>query len=68
MFSLQFSFHRLLHTHQHLSSGAGTIDQTVADVPSGLSLTSPKETNKNRTKLVMGVCALDLSGSSVSDG
>jgi hypothetical protein len=33
----QFSFHRLLHTH--LSSGAGTIGQTVADVPSGLSLT-----------------------------
>jgi hypothetical protein len=37
-FPCQFSFHRLLHTH-HLSSGAGTIGQLVADVPSGLSLT-----------------------------
>jgi hypothetical protein len=42
-FLCQFSFHRLLHTH-HLSSGAGTIGQTVADIPSGLSLT-PR--NKN---------------------
>jgi hypothetical protein len=45
-FPCQFSFHRLLHTH-HLSSGAGTIDQIVADVPSGLSLTSPLEKKKN---------------------
>jgi hypothetical protein len=45
-FSCQFSFHRLLHTHHHLSSGAGTIGQLVADVPSGLSLTPPQETNK----------------------
>jgi hypothetical protein len=44
-FPCQFSFHRLLHNH-HLSSGAGTIGQTVADVPSGLSLTPPKETKK----------------------
>jgi hypothetical protein len=41
-FPCQFSFHRLLHTH-HLSSGDGTIGQLVADVPSGLSLTPPKE-------------------------
>jgi hypothetical protein len=34
----QFAFQRLHHTH-HLSSGAGTIAQTVAAVPSGLSLT-----------------------------
>jgi hypothetical protein len=27
------------------SSGAGKTDQTVADVPSGLSLTPPQETN-----------------------
>jgi hypothetical protein len=33
------SFHRLLHTHHHLPSEAGTIGQIVADVPSGLSLT-----------------------------
>jgi hypothetical protein len=33
-FPCQFSFLRLLHTH-HLSSGAGTIGQIVADVSSG---------------------------------
>jgi hypothetical protein len=44
-FSCQFSFHLLLHTH-YLSSGAGTIGQSVADVPSGLSLTPPQETKK----------------------
>jgi hypothetical protein len=43
-FPYQFLFHRLLHTH-HLSSGAGTIGQIVADVPSGLSLTLPQEKN-----------------------
>jgi hypothetical protein len=45
-FFCQFSFHRPLHIH-HLSSGAGTIGQTVADVPSGLSLTPLQETKKN---------------------
>jgi hypothetical protein len=44
-FPCQFSYHRLLHTH-HLSTGAGTIGQLVADVPSGLSLTPPQETKK----------------------
>jgi hypothetical protein len=43
-FPCQFSSHRMLHTH--LSSGAGTIGQTVADVPSGLSLTPPQEITK----------------------
>jgi hypothetical protein len=43
------SFHRLLHTHHHhhhhhLSSGAGTTDKIVADVPSGLNLIPPQET------------------------
>jgi hypothetical protein len=33
--------------HSSSSSGAGTIGQTVADVPSGLSLTPPQETKKN---------------------
>jgi hypothetical protein len=49
-FPCQFSFHRLLHihNHHHLSSGAGTIGQLVADVPSGLSLTSPQETKKQK--------------------
>jgi hypothetical protein len=46
-FPCQFSFHRLLHTH-HLSTGAGTIGQMVADVPSGLSLTPPQETKKRK--------------------
>jgi hypothetical protein len=41
----QLSFYRLLHTH-HLSSGTGTVGRLVADVPSGLSLTSPQETKK----------------------
>jgi hypothetical protein len=35
----QFAFHRLHHNHHHLSSGAGTIGQTVAAVPSWLKLT-----------------------------
>jgi hypothetical protein len=38
--------------HYHLSSGAGTIGQLVADVPSGLSLTPPKDTNKKKTKFL----------------
>jgi hypothetical protein len=49
-FPYQFSFHRVLHTHHHhlLSSGAGTLGQTVADVPSGLSLTPPQEKKELR--------------------
>jgi hypothetical protein len=38
-FPCQFAAHRLLHNHHHLSSGAGTIDQTVAAESSGISLT-----------------------------
>jgi hypothetical protein len=45
-FPCQSSFHQLLHNHQHLSSGAGTVGQLVADVPSGLSLTTPQETKE----------------------
>jgi hypothetical protein len=45
-FPCQFSFHRMLHTHHHLSSGAGTTGQLVAEVPSGLSLTPPQETSE----------------------
>jgi hypothetical protein len=51
-FPCQFSFHRLLHTHHHLSSGAGTIGQQVADVPSGLSLTPRRETKKKRCYVI----------------
>jgi hypothetical protein len=50
-FPCQFSFHPLLHIHHHLSSGAGTIDQLMADVPNGLSLTPPQETKKKITIL-----------------
>jgi hypothetical protein len=35
-FPCQFLFHRLHHTHHHLTSRADTIGQTVADVLSGL--------------------------------
>jgi hypothetical protein len=42
-FPCQFSFHQLLHIHHHLSSGADTTGQTVADVSSGLGLTPPYE-------------------------
>jgi hypothetical protein len=31
-FPCQFSFHRLLHIHHHLSTGAGIIGQLVTDV------------------------------------
>jgi hypothetical protein len=47
-FHCQFLFHQLLHTH--LSSGAGTVGQPVADVPSGLSLTSPQVTKKTEVR------------------
>jgi hypothetical protein len=45
-FPCQFSLHRLLHIHHHLSSGAGIIGQLVADVPSGLILTPTQEIKK----------------------
>jgi hypothetical protein len=49
-FTCQFSFHRLLHIHP-LSSGAGTIGQKVADVPSGLGLSlHPKKGEKRKVK------------------
>jgi hypothetical protein len=44
-FSYQFSFHQMPIIHP--SSGAGTRDQLVADVPSGLSLTTSHEKLKN---------------------
>jgi hypothetical protein len=64
-FSCQLSFHRLLHSHHHLSSGAGTIGQLVADVPSGLSLTPPQETKKKKTKQARPAVFRILSNSSV---
>jgi hypothetical protein len=50
-FPCQISFLRLFHTHHLLSSGAGKIGQTVADVPNGLSLTPPQEIKKLKGKL-----------------
>jgi hypothetical protein len=47
------SFHQLLHTH-HLSSGAGTIGQIVAGVPSGLSLNPPPTSKKKINKKFWG--------------
>jgi hypothetical protein len=47
-FPCQFPFHQLLHTHRHLSSGARTIGQILADVPSRLSLTPPQESKKKK--------------------
>jgi hypothetical protein len=45
VFSEYFGFpHQLLH--MHLSSGAGTIYQLVADVPNGLSVTLSHEIKK----------------------
>jgi hypothetical protein len=41
------SFHRLLHTHLHPLSRAGTIGQIMTDVPSGFSPTPPREKKKN---------------------
>jgi hypothetical protein len=49
-FSYQFSSHRLLHTH--LSFEAGTRNQLVADVPSGLSLTDTHKIKKINLLLV----------------
>jgi hypothetical protein len=46
-FPCQFSFHSLT---PHSSSGACTIGQLVADIPSGLSLTLPQETKKPKQK------------------
>jgi hypothetical protein len=65
-FPCHFLFPRLLHIHHHLSSGAGTIDQLVAYVPSGLSITPPQETKKktNVFKVYVydrGSCILDAS-------
>jgi hypothetical protein len=46
-FPCQFSFHLQLHTHR-LSSGAGTIGQFVADVPSAFNLTPPQGIKKRK--------------------
>jgi hypothetical protein len=45
-FPCQFSFHQLLHTH--LSFGASTTGQLVADVPSGLFSPHLKKNNDEK--------------------
>jgi hypothetical protein len=52
-FPCLFSVHLLLRTLR-LSFGAGIIGELVADVPSGLSLTSPQETRKKKTNRLPG--------------
>jgi hypothetical protein len=59
------AFHRLLHTNHHTSSGAGTTDQIVADVPSGL--TSSKVTKKERLHLTRCLREYDILIGSPSD-
>jgi hypothetical protein len=62
-FPCQFSFHRLLNIHHHLSSGAGRIGQLVADVPSGLSHPTPRNwknsmlQHKNMLYVIRHKCA-----------
>jgi hypothetical protein len=59
-FSCQFSFRPMLHTH--LSAGHGTIGQSVADVPSGLSLTPPHEIKKKMEVCAPTMAFLDRKG------
>jgi hypothetical protein len=47
-FPCQFSFHQMLHTN--LPSGAGTIGQLVADLPSGLSLNPSHEPLRKKVR------------------
>jgi hypothetical protein len=55
-FPCQFSFHRLIHIQHHLSSGAGTIGQLLADVRSGLSLIPPpKKLKKELPRNGLGI-------------
>jgi hypothetical protein len=62
----QFSFQLLLHNR--LSSGAGTIGQLLADVPSGLSLTPPQETERKLPSLRVAHVALGYTSDSSSRG
>jgi hypothetical protein len=43
------SVHLLLGTHYHPSPRAGTVGQTVADLPSGLSLNVTQKTNPHNS-------------------
>jgi hypothetical protein len=45
----QFPFQELFHNH-HVLSGVGTVGQTVAAVPSGLSITPMRKIKNNNKK------------------
>jgi hypothetical protein len=63
-FPCQHPIHQLPHNH-HLSSGAGTIGQILADVPSGLSLTLPRETKKKNVHSDLPVLRFELGTSRI---
>jgi hypothetical protein len=47
------SFHQLLQTDHYQSYEACKVSQTVAHIPSGLSRTTPKETKKTITIIII---------------
>jgi hypothetical protein len=55
-FPCQFSFYQMFHNH--LSSGAGTIGELMADVPSGLILTPPQKTKATSPHLHMCIAVI----------
>jgi hypothetical protein len=65
-FPCQFSFHRLLHIHHHLSSEAGTISQLMANVPSALSLTPPQETKLPIDQLIVYLTTLSKESNDIT--
>jgi hypothetical protein len=67
-FPCQFSFHRLLHIHHLLSSGAGTIGQTVIDIPSGLNFTAHQETKKENIAKQRNCCGFAAMRCTVQQG
>jgi hypothetical protein len=61
-FPRKFSLHRLIYAyhHHHISTadGAGTIGKAATDVPTGIRLTPPKETEKRDLLLQSPLCAV----------
>jgi hypothetical protein len=54
------SFHRPLHTQHHPSSGAVTVGQRVADIPSGPSLTPTQESKKKKNVVESATAILNV--------
>jgi hypothetical protein len=65
VFPRQFSFPLVLHTHHHLSSGAGTIGQRMAEMPSVTSAQKTKKKN-NKINLCFLVCIFYVRGHAVA--